>query len=108
MLARPDNEGPWSFLCKAMWSLKSSPADRISGPEKFCSSARKDFFNSIGPLADLITQTLDVGSTADTKEPQEHHCDKRGHGTPPTTEAPVSPADSQEDLGGPSRFEHGS
>jgi hypothetical protein len=31
-----------------MWSLTSPPADRISGPEKFCSSARKDFFNSIG------------------------------------------------------------
>src|SRR5258706_1524370 len=31
-----------------MWSLTSPRADRISGPEKFCSSARKDFFNSIG------------------------------------------------------------
>jgi hypothetical protein len=31
-----------------MWSLTSPPADRISGPEKFCSSARKGFFNSIG------------------------------------------------------------
>jgi hypothetical protein len=41
-------EGPWSFLCKTMWSLTSPRADRISGPEKFCSSARKDFFNSIG------------------------------------------------------------
>jgi hypothetical protein len=30
-----------------MWSLTSPRADRISGPEKFCSSARKDFFNSI-------------------------------------------------------------
>ena len=31
-----------------MWSLTSPRADRISGPEKFCSPARKDFFNSIG------------------------------------------------------------
>jgi hypothetical protein len=40
-------EGPWSFLCKTMWSLTSPLAERISGPEKFRSSARKDFFNSI-------------------------------------------------------------
>src|SRR5258705_4823766 len=40
-------EGPWSFLCKTMWSLTSPRADRISGPENFCSSARKDFFNNI-------------------------------------------------------------
>jgi hypothetical protein len=31
-----------------MWSLTSPRADRISGPEKFHSSAREDFFNSIG------------------------------------------------------------
>jgi hypothetical protein len=30
-----------------MWSLTSPRAERISGPEKFRSSARKDFFNSI-------------------------------------------------------------
>ena len=30
-----------------MWSLTSPRAGRISGPKKFCSSARKDFFNSI-------------------------------------------------------------
>ncbi len=31
----------------ATWSLTSPRADRISGPQKSCSSARKDFFNSI-------------------------------------------------------------
>jgi hypothetical protein len=40
-------EGPWSFLGKTMWSLTSPRAECISGPEKFRSSARKDFFNSI-------------------------------------------------------------
>jgi hypothetical protein len=41
-------EGPWSFWCKTMWSLTSPVAERISGPEKFRSSARKDFYNNIG------------------------------------------------------------
>jgi hypothetical protein len=40
-------ERPWSFLCKTMWSLTSPRAERISGPEKFRSSSRKDFFNNI-------------------------------------------------------------
>src|SRR6266403_4965148 len=31
----------------SMWSLTSPRADRISGPQKSCSFARKDFFNSI-------------------------------------------------------------
>jgi hypothetical protein len=31
-----------------MWSLTSPVAERISGPEKFRSSARKDFYNNIG------------------------------------------------------------
>jgi hypothetical protein len=31
-----------------MWSLTSPRAERISGPENFRSSARRDFFNSIG------------------------------------------------------------
>jgi hypothetical protein len=30
-----------------MWSVTSTRAERISGPEKFRSLARKDFFNSI-------------------------------------------------------------
>jgi hypothetical protein len=30
-----------------MWSLTSSRAERIGGPEKFHSSTGKDFFNSI-------------------------------------------------------------
>jgi hypothetical protein len=41
------HEGPWSFLCKTMWSLISPRAERISGPENFRSSARKDLFNGI-------------------------------------------------------------
>jgi hypothetical protein len=40
-------ERPWSFLCKTMWPLTSPRAERISGHEKFRSSSRKDFFNSI-------------------------------------------------------------
>jgi hypothetical protein len=40
-------EDPWSFVCETMWSLTSAPANRISGPKKFRSSAEKDFFNTI-------------------------------------------------------------
>jgi hypothetical protein len=36
-----------------MWSLTSPLARRISGPRKFCSSPKKDFFNTIGTLADI-------------------------------------------------------
>jgi len=36
------------FLCERMWSLASPLARRISGPRKFCSSPKKDFFNTIG------------------------------------------------------------
>ena len=35
-------------VCETMWSLTSPPAKRISGPEKFRSSAKKDFCNTIG------------------------------------------------------------
>jgi hypothetical protein len=49
-----------------MWSLTSPRADRISGPEKFCSSARKDFFNSICPQAVItgVRRRAGVASTA--------------------------------------------
>jgi hypothetical protein len=43
-----------------MWPLTSPRADRISGPEKFCSSARKDFFNSIGAMLMLGLLTRPV------------------------------------------------
>ena len=46
-------------------------------------------------------------STADTCEPQEHQCSDPGHGTPPITEAPVSPADAEANLGGPKPFLRG-
>jgi len=36
-----------------MWSLISSRAKGINGPEKFRSSAEKDFCNTIRPEADL-------------------------------------------------------
>src|SRR5260370_38569254 len=36
------------FLCERMWSIASPLARRISGPRKFCSSPKKDFFNTIG------------------------------------------------------------
>src|SRR6267378_4351758 len=39
------------FLCERMWSLASPLARRISGPRKFCSSPKKDFFNTIGRKA---------------------------------------------------------
>jgi hypothetical protein len=35
------------FLCETMLSLASPRAKRISGPKKFHSSPKKDFFNSI-------------------------------------------------------------
>jgi hypothetical protein len=41
-------DGPWSFLFEAMWSLTPPLARHISGPRKFCSSPKKDFFNTIG------------------------------------------------------------
>jgi hypothetical protein len=37
-----------------MWSLTSPNAERISGPKKFGSSTKKDFFNSIGAERTLI------------------------------------------------------
>jgi hypothetical protein len=38
-----------------MWSPTSPRLERISGPEKFCSSAKKDFFNTIEGEADMAT-----------------------------------------------------
>jgi hypothetical protein len=35
-------------MCETMWSLASPRAKRISGPKKFRSSPKKDFFNTIG------------------------------------------------------------
>src|SRR3984893_2959252 len=40
-------EDRWLFLCETMWSLTSPRAKRISGPKKFRSPPRKDFFNTI-------------------------------------------------------------
>jgi hypothetical protein len=40
--------GRQDIAMSQLWSLTSRYAKRISGPEKFRSSARKDFFNSIG------------------------------------------------------------
>jgi hypothetical protein len=37
-------EGPWSFLRETMRSLTSPHTKRISGPRKFCSSPKKDFW----------------------------------------------------------------
>jgi hypothetical protein len=47
--------GRQDIAMSQLWSLTSRYANRISGPEKFRSSARKDFFNSIDPerLSDL-------------------------------------------------------
>jgi hypothetical protein len=39
-----------------MWALTSPRAERIGGPEKFRSSAEKDFFNTIGGKADIYSQ----------------------------------------------------
>ena len=36
-----------------MWSLTSQRERRTSGPENFQSSAKKDFFNTIVPKADI-------------------------------------------------------
>ena len=43
---------------KTIWSLTSPRAERISGPENFRSSARKDFFNSIEGRTDLAWRRL--------------------------------------------------
>jgi hypothetical protein len=37
-------EGPWSLLCKSMWSPTSPHVERTSSPKKFGPSAEKDFF----------------------------------------------------------------
>src|SRR6266852_6406667 len=49
-----------------MWSLTLPRAGRASGAEKFRSSARKDFFNSIDPTqtSNLIALWADVSHTA--------------------------------------------
>src|SRR6266478_4320230 len=44
-----------------MWSLTSPRADRISGPKKLCSSARKDFCNTICQRA-ISTRSRSVRS----------------------------------------------
>jgi hypothetical protein len=36
-----------------MWSLTSQRERRTSGPENFQPSAKKDFFNTIAPEADI-------------------------------------------------------
>jgi hypothetical protein len=41
-------EGLRSLLCDSMWSLTLQRVGRTSGAKKFRSSARKDFFDSIG------------------------------------------------------------
>src|ERR1700694_4957308 len=41
-------DGLWSFFCETMWSLTSPREGRTSGPEKFPSAVKKDFFNTIG------------------------------------------------------------
>jgi hypothetical protein len=48
-----------SFLCETMWSLTSPRAKRISGPKKFRSSPKKDFFNTIRAKADIPPQGRD-------------------------------------------------
>jgi hypothetical protein len=49
-------------VAKTMWSLTSPRAERISGPEKFRSSAEKDFFNTIGPGTDISSFLLNVSA----------------------------------------------
>src|SRR6266404_8032130 len=57
-----------------MWSLTSPRADRISGPEKFCSSARKDFFNSIGQQATSFDHLVGAGDEGSRKIEAEGFC----------------------------------
>jgi hypothetical protein len=45
-----------------MWSPTSPRLERISGPEKFCSSAKKDFFNTIGPKPTSPIQPMTCAS----------------------------------------------
>jgi hypothetical protein len=47
-LSKTKCDGPWLRLCKSMWSLTSPRVERISGPEEYGSSAKKDFSNTIG------------------------------------------------------------
>ena len=51
-------DGPWSILSETMRSLTSPRAKRISGSEKFRTSPKKDFFNTIGakrPFSSSVT-----------------------------------------------------
>jgi hypothetical protein len=41
-------EGPWSILDEAIWSLTSPRVKRISGSKNFRSTPQKDFCNNIG------------------------------------------------------------
>jgi hypothetical protein len=48
------------FLCETMRSLTSPLARHISGPRNFCSSPKKDFFNTIGTSADVLPILMNV------------------------------------------------
>jgi hypothetical protein len=47
MLARPDTKVRGRICVKRCGASRRRVRTAFSGPEKFCSSARKDFFNSI-------------------------------------------------------------
>jgi hypothetical protein len=46
-------EGPWSILDEAIWSLTSPRVKRISGSKNFRSTPQKDFCNTIPPTTDI-------------------------------------------------------
>jgi hypothetical protein len=52
-------EGPWSILDEAIWSLTSPRVKRISGSKNFRSTPQKDFCNTIRGKADIPPQGRD-------------------------------------------------
>jgi hypothetical protein len=53
-------EGPWSILDEAIWSLTSPRVKRISGSKNFRSTPQKDFCNTIAAKADIGLERAEV------------------------------------------------
>jgi hypothetical protein len=48
-------EGPWSILDEAIWSLTSPRVKRISGSKNFRATPQKDFCNNIPLSTDIVS-----------------------------------------------------
>jgi hypothetical protein len=60
-------EGPWSILDEAIWSLTSPRVKRISGSKNFRSTPQKDFCNNIGTkrTTSYVRSSVAIGGKTD-------------------------------------------